>query len=127
MSTNLKKISIFTLLFAQVLEWYTSALEVRMSQDVGVRVSSWVRLGTSQVKLTSPFFYFRSKPLINQSHARTQNLQSEFDNALILHHKLNPLEISYFEKSVFCDNCQNPKLSVAFLKFCFYFNAYSHP
>lgn len=29
--------------FAQVLEWYTSTLEVRMSQDVGVRVSSWVQ------------------------------------------------------------------------------------
>ena len=28
----------------QVLEWYTSTLEVRMSQDVGVRVSSWIQL-----------------------------------------------------------------------------------
>ena len=29
--------------YAQVLEWYTSTLEVRMPQGVGVRVSSWVR------------------------------------------------------------------------------------
>jgi hypothetical protein len=29
---------------AQVLEWYTSTLEVRMPQGLGVRVSSWVQM-----------------------------------------------------------------------------------
>lgn len=47
--------------FAQVLEWYTSTLEVRMLKGVGVRISSWVQWATYQIKIESRPFYFFSK------------------------------------------------------------------
>lgn len=42
-------------LTAQMLEWYTSTLEVRMPQGVGVRISFWVQ--KTATNLVAVFYY----------------------------------------------------------------------
>lgn len=90
--------------YAQMLEWYTSTLEVRMPQGVGVRVSFWVLNRTFLQKYEKSGFLFLPNLLTGERYRRTPNLFAWFDNAQYLYHKLNLLVRPYIASLVSYNN-----------------------